>query len=373
MVGHGPDGQPGARKRARAEDKGGRAHKGRISAQVPRPPAPSRTITVGSLCTGMGTAHRACRVLEQHNPDLQFVHKFGCEVSKSCRALLQADFPDLRIWPDLLAEPPLCPVDLLVAGFPCQPFSSANRKRRGLEDARCAVLPLILDYVERAQPRVVIMENVLGLLSFAPDVFQFIAKTLQAAGYQVSCQKLRSDTHGGTPQNRVRLYIVAIRDPVAPLTWPRAKPAPLLSSVLDMDAQPEGSLPSAPKAQAKIHKAEHTLAPLGLTFAERNEIVVNCHSLVGAFFVGRAPCLTSARAAQGGFWLLAQRRMMTTAELLRLQGTPPDMTALGTVAAVSTRAAGLMLGNAFTLSVVTRVLTHALRAIGWESCQDPFE
>ena len=99
-------------------------------------------------------------------------------------------------------------------------------------------------------------------------------------------------------------------------------------------------------------------------------MVVNCHSQLGRLFLGKTPCLTAARGAQGGFWLLGHRRMMTVGELLKLQGIDPAGAQIGTV--LSARHAGFLSGNAFTLPLIARVLACGLRSLGYEVL-DPTE
>ena len=99
-------------------------------------------------------------------------------------------------------------------------------------------------------------------------------------------------------------------------------------------------------------------------------MVVNCHSQLGRLFIGKTPCLTAARGAQGGFWLLGHRRMMHVDELLLLQGIDPASTHIRT--AVSARQAGILIGNAFTLPLIARVLVCGLRSLGFEVV-DPIE
>ena len=91
-------------------------------------------------------------------------------------------------------------------------------------------------------------------------------------------------------------------------------------------------------------------------------MMVNCHSQEGKLFLSRTPCLTAARGAQGGFWLLGKHRMMKVEELLRLQGFNPSQTQLMQV--LSMRQAGALIGNSFALPVIGRVLVRALCSIG---------
>ena len=332
-------------------------------------------IRVGSVCSGMGTCAHALNLVKAANPELHAHVAFFVELNRHCQEVLAADFPGVTVYDDLsdwCSELPGC--DVLCAGFPCQPYSQANRRRKGSADPRAGVVDDLLAYIARVKPLVVALENVVGLLSFGRDVLRKICTQLQDCGYQVALQKLSGHTHGGVPQKRRRLYIVGIIEPMRPVPWPRPIPAIRLSSILKTDYQPQSELPSARKAALKVRIAEGALEMVGSTTeAELAEAVVNCHAQSGKLFLGgHTPCLTAARGAQGGFWLLAQHRMMSTAELLHLQGVPASKSCLGGARPpVSKRQAGKMIGNAFTMTVFARVLAAALASAGLE-VMDPF-
>ena len=331
----------------------------------------SGSLMVGSICSGIGVCHRASAAVNSCNADVTLRDAFACEVARSARQVLAADFPGLRLFGDVCEDGSrLPPCDVLVTGFPCQPFSAANRRRKGSSDTRCEVLSHIIRYIERVAPSLIVMENVVGLLSHGRDVFLNLVQRLQAAGYSIAVKVLRSEVHGGVPQRRHRLFIVALRSPTAAMGWPGSIPMRSLPSILAKDVCPPGARPSAPKAAGKIDAVERCLVPCSVTEAESAHMVVNCHSQLGRLFIGKTPCLTAARGAQGGFWLLGQRRMMHVDELLLLQGIDPASTRIRS--AVSARQAGFLIGNAFTLPLIARVLVCGLRALGFEVV-DPIE
>ena len=328
-------------------------------------------LAVGSICSGIGVCHKAAAVVNACYAGVILRDAFACEVARSARKVLAADFPGLRLFGDVCEDGVrLPPCDVLVAGFPCQPFSAANRRRKGSSDKRCEVVGHIVRYIERALPNLVVMENVTGLLSHGRDVFLQLVQRLQAAGYSIAMQILRSEVHGGLPQRRHRLFIVALRSPTAAMRWPGSIPMRSLPTILAKDVRPPGARPSAPRAACKIDAVERSLAPCCVTEAESAHMVVNCHSQLGKLFIGKTPCLTAARGAQGGFWLLSQRRMMHLDELLLLQGIDPATTHIRT--AVSDRQAGFLIGNAFALPLIARVLACGLHSLGFEVV-DPIE
>lgn len=97
--------------------------------------------------------------------------------------------------------------DLLVGGFPCQSFSVAGR-RGGFTDTRGTLFFEIARIVKERQPRLLLLENVKGLLSHDKgETFRVILRSLDELGYDVQWQVLNSKDFG-VPQNRERIYIV---------------------------------------------------------------------------------------------------------------------------------------------------------------------
>ena len=97
--------------------------------------------------------------------------------------------------------------DILCAGFPCQSFSIAG-KRRGFEDTRGTMFFEVARILKDKRPKYFILENVKGLLNHVGGTtFQTILKVLSDIGYSVQWQLLNSKFFG-VPQNRERVYIV---------------------------------------------------------------------------------------------------------------------------------------------------------------------
>ena len=161
---------------------------------------------------------------------------FACEVGRLARKVLAADFPGLRLFGDVCEDGVrLPPCDVLVAGFPCQLFSAANRRRKGSSDKRCGVVCQIIRYIERVAPSLIVMENVIGLLSHGREVFLELVQHLQVAGYSIAMKVLRSEVHEGVPQRRHRLFIVALRSPTVAMGWPGSIPMRSLPSIFGGD------------------------------------------------------------------------------------------------------------------------------------------
>ncbi len=90
-------------------------------------------MTIGSICSGVGGIDYA---LEQCNPPFEIA--FQVENNAYCRKVLDRHWPEVPKFSDVtdLDGAELPQADIVVAGFPCQPFSLASSKRKGAEDER---------------------------------------------------------------------------------------------------------------------------------------------------------------------------------------------------------------------------------------------
>ncbi len=95
------------------------------------------------------------------------------------------------------------PIDILTAGYPCQPFSHAGY-RKGTDDER-HIFPYILEAISILRPRYAIMENVRGHLTLG---FKEVLKGLASIGYDAKWRVVRA-SDVGAPHQRARLFIVA--------------------------------------------------------------------------------------------------------------------------------------------------------------------
>jgi DNA (cytosine-5)-methyltransferase 1 len=151
---------------------------------------------------------------------------FASELDEACRTVYAQNmqiasplYGDIYQIPDLSFPPAKSNIDLLVGGFPCQPFSSLGTQP-GLDDERKGQLYLQIVRVLRvSQPKAFLLENVPGLLRMT-ETFQTIVQALEDAGYQVSTQVCSS--RGLTATSRKRLFFVGLRSdmPSGPFCFP---------------------------------------------------------------------------------------------------------------------------------------------------------
>ena len=111
--------------------------------------------------------------------------------------------------------------DILVGGFPCQPFSTLG-KLKGFDDERGTLFFTIKEILKKHDTKVAVLENVKNLLNHdGGKTFTRMKKDLEELGYKVYYQVLNSQDYG-VPQRRNRAIIVALNKKSVSYTHLRA-------------------------------------------------------------------------------------------------------------------------------------------------------
>ena len=212
--------------------------------------------------------------------------------------------------------------DLLVGGFPCQAFSMAG-KRRGFEDTRGTLFFEIARIAKQKQPRLLLLENVKGLLSHdSGNTFKTILRSLDELGYDCQWQVLNSKDFG-VPQNRERVFIIGhLRGTSRPEVFPI-------------------------RGSNSNHLEEITK---GVSDAQRIYSTKQAKSLKG---------LGGGLGAKTGLYKIdnLKIRRLTPVECERLQGFPDNWTKYGhDDKEMSDTQRYKQLGNAVTTNVVTSIV-----------------
>ena len=153
---------------------------------------------IGSLCTGYGGLDMAVEAV--FNAETVWVSEIDKYASKVIEQRFNViNLGDLKTIDWHSVEP----IDILTAGYPCQPFSHAGY-RKGLEDER-HIFPYILEAISVVRPRIVVMENVRGHLSLG---LVEVLKGLSSIGYDAKWRVVRA-SDVGAPHQRARLFIIA--------------------------------------------------------------------------------------------------------------------------------------------------------------------
>lgn len=109
-------------------------------------------------------------------------------------------------------------LDVMLGGPPCQAFSVYNHQR-GFHDERSGLFREYLRLVEGVRPRVILIENVVGMFSLGGGrAIREIHEQLGGMGYKVENRVLKAEAFG-VPQERRRVFFVASR--IGPIEWPK--------------------------------------------------------------------------------------------------------------------------------------------------------
>lgn len=153
-----------------------------------------------SLCSGYGGL------------DLVVEKFFGAETTywsetdSAAAKVMTARWPDASPLGDLTKLNPheLSDIDIVCAGFPCQPFSTAGL-RKGMDDER-AIFQYIGDIIGVLRPRVIVLENVQGILTRGAGTS--VVGTLAYHGYMCRWTVVRA-SDAGAPHRRARWFCLA--------------------------------------------------------------------------------------------------------------------------------------------------------------------
>lgn len=137
---------------------------------------------------------------------------FTSEIDKACQDVYKLNFGG-EIFGDItkIETSQIPDFEVLLAGFPCQPFSISGKKK-GFDDTRGTLFFDICRIIDEKQPKVVVLENVKHIIHHDKKrTFNTILKTLKDLGYNAT-YKILSAKDFGLPQNRERIYIIATKN-----------------------------------------------------------------------------------------------------------------------------------------------------------------
>ena len=186
-------------------------------------------------------------------------------------------------------------------------------------------------FIAIALPRAVVLENVAGLNQGKhKQTFKMMMTLLESMEEYEWSYRLLNTKDYGIPQNRPRLYIVGIRRIHAGMTflWPSPTAvSPQLDDFLDAEPDPVPNLvrnlpPPGTTKRQNILAALEKLMDQNLN-PYHTPAVCGANNRSCMTMLNCSPCLTRARAATQGHWLLHRGRYMTTGEIFRLQGLTP--------------------------------------------------
>ena len=235
---------------------------------------------------------------------------FACDIDAEARRAYSRNFGIEPAGDITTIEPSDIPDhDVLMAGFPCQPFSIIG-DMRGFDDTRGTLFFDLATVIAEKTPSLVLLENVRQLSSHNKGrTLKRIMEILAELGYKADWRILNALDYG-LPQKRERTFIVGFRDHSATFDWPQpVGDHPSLDMVLEDDA------PEKYYASERIRlkrKESHTSQFNPGIWHENKGGNVSSHPFSCALRAG----------ASYNYLLVNGERRLTPREMLRLQGFP---------------------------------------------------
>lgn len=273
---------------------------------------------------------------------------FSSEWDVHAQKMYEANFGEKPFGDINLIEPSDIPDhDILLAGFPCQPFSIAG-KQLGFDDTRGTLFFNIEAILAEKRPKAFLLENVRRLTSHdGGRTFQVILKHLRELGYTVH-HTIFNSLNFGVPQKRERIYIVGFLEqadftfPIPQMTY---KP---LSEVLE----PENEID-------KSYYLSDDLRSKRMAAVKGNPIKPSIwHQNIGGN-ISALPYSCALRAGASYSYLVVDgERRLTSREMLRLQGFPDSFKI-----PLPYSQARKVAGNSVTVPVIKAIAGQMVKAL----------
>ena len=277
---------------------------------------------------------------------------FTSEIDKYAVTTYKANFKDSHIFGDIkqVNENDVPDHDILLAGFPCQPFSQAGLKK-GFTDTRGTLFFDIERILLAKQPKAFLLENVKQLKGHDKGrTFQTIIDHLNNAGYKVFYEILKARDFG-LPQNRERIYIVGFLDHNINFEFPKPTNLPtrvgdILDDIVDEKYTISDKLWAGHKRRKEFNKSNGK----GFGYGLFNKESAYTNTI-------------SARYYKDGSEILIEQenknpRKLTPREAARLQGFPEDY-----IIPVSDAQAYKQFGNSVAVPVIKAIATEIKKAL----------
>jgi DNA (cytosine-5)-methyltransferase 1 len=300
------------------------------------------------LFCGIGGFHYAMKIASKTNKD-NVKCVFSSEIDPSCQVSYETNFGakpsgditkiDAKSIPDH---------DILLAGFPCQPFSIIG-DLKGFNDTRGTLFFDIVRILFEKRPQAFVLENVKLLVGHNKGkTMKKIMGTLKELNYNVSFKVLNAIDFG-LPQKRERVFIVGFKNYLN-FEWPKKNiKMKSLDEILEENV-------------AKKYYASEKIKNKRLALKDKpNETTIWHENIAGNIGIYPYSCALRAGASYN-YLLINGERRLTEREMLRLQGFPEEFRIVCNY--TQTRK---QVGNSLPVPVASSVLTNLLSALNNEN------
>jgi DNA (cytosine-5)-methyltransferase 1 len=334
------------RGKKNAESASGNASQRIVNNCEDSPPYDSKLVRFVDLFCGIGGFHVA---MQQACADLGMESKvvFASDIDKDCQIVYEENFA-VKVHGDItkINEKDIPFHDILVGGFPCQPFSIIG-ERKGFDDTRGTLFFDIARIIKEKKPAAFVLENVKTLRGHdGGGTLKLILDTLEALGYRTTYTVLNA-LNFGLPQKRERIWIVGNRMDM-PISLPIGDvPMTPLSKIL------ETKVDSKHFASSYIRQKRHAVMKPG------KEPTIWHENKAGNISSYPYSCALRAGASYN-YLLVNGERRLTPREMFRLQGFPDSHKIISTDTQSRKQA-----GNSLPVNVAKAVLKELFLSMKW--------
>ncbi len=276
---------------------------------------------------------------------------FASEIDKYAKITYSSNYGHLPSGDITQIEPQeIPPFDILLAGFPCQPFSNAGLKK-GFEDTRGTLFFDIAKIAKEHKPKVLFLENVKGFRNHDKgNTFKVVQETLEELGYKVFSEVLNAK-HFGVPQNRERIYIIGFLDHDVNFKFPKPSDQSVkVGDILDKEVDKKYTISDKLWAGHQRRKLEHKAKGNGFGYSMFTEESEYTSTISARYY------------KDGSEILIAQKdrnpRKLSPREAGRLQGFPDDFQIV-----VSDTQAYKQFGNSVAVPVIMELAKNILKEL----------
>lgn len=267
------------------------------------------------------------------------------EIDKHAIETYKANYGDENMYGDIkeINEKNVPDHDILLAGFPCQPFSQAGLKK-GFNDTRGTLFFDIERILIEKKPQAFLLENVKQLRGHdRGHTLKVILEHLDKAGYKTFVKVLAARDFG-VPQNRERIFIVGFLDHSIDFKFPESTGIPTrVGDILEHNVDDSYTISDRLWAGHQRRKEANKLKGKGFGYSLFDENSQYTNTISARYY------------KDGSEILIAQKgknpRKLTPREAARLQGFPEDFI----IDKVSNVQAYKQFGNSVCVPVIAAV------------------
>ncbi len=278
---------------------------------------------------------------------------FTSEWDKFSKETYQVNFNNEKVYGDItkIDEKDIPEHDILMAGFPCQPFSQAGLKK-GFYDTRGTLFFDIERILNYRKPQSFLLENVKQLRGHDKGrTLKIIIKHLKQIGYKNVQYKILRARDFGLPQNRERIYIVGFLDDKIQFEFP--EPTYIKTRVGDiLESRVDKKYTISDKLWAghQRRKKENKIKGKGFGYGIVNEDSEYTNTISARYYKDGSEVLIYQKGKNP--------RKLTPRECARLQGFPENFKI-----PVSNTQAYRQFGNSVPVFVISKIAEQMLKHI----------